>query len=131
MEKKKRGFWTTLMLVLYIIGGVFSIIAPFTNELVKEFTPELALGTGQLIYSAISGVILIAITIGIFMWKKVAIYVLGVYQAISFIISLIITPFTWYGLVGGLVGLGIVYLIVSSLLKKIKYNEEIEQSMNV
>ncbi len=144
MEKKTRGFWTTLVLVLYIIGSVLSIISAATNkamvssmpeELVSS-VPQIALSSGMIVYTIISGIIVIAITIGIFMWKKVAIYALAIYQPLSFIISLIVADYsvmtTVIGtIIGGVIGIAIAYLIVFSLLKKIKYNEEIEDSMNV
>lgn len=136
MEKKKRGFWTTLVLVLYILGGVGSLFTPLTNKSLAKIVPEAALSTGMIVSAIISGIIIIAITIGIFMWKKIAIYALAVYQPLSFIITLIRMDYsdgaTIIGIViGGLVGILIAYLVVFSLLKKIKHNEEVEDSMNV
>ena len=136
MEKKTRGFWTTLVLVLYIIGGVGSLFTPLTNKSTAQMFPELALSSGMVVYTIISGIILLVITIGIFMWKKIAIYALAVYQPLSFIITLITMDYsdgaTIIGIViGGLIGILIAYLIVFSLLKKIKHNEEVENSMNV
>lgn len=131
MEKKKRGFWTTLVLVLYIIGGVFGIIGALANKPLAKIVPEFALSTGAIVFAIISCIIIIAITIGIFMWKKIAIYALAVYEPISFLIGLIIAPFSWSTVIGGVIGIAIAYLIVFSLLKKIKHNEEVEDSMNV
>lgn len=154
MEKKTRGFWTTAVLVIYIIGVVFSLIGVVTNKLTASVTPDLAISGGMIAYSIISSIILLAITIGIFMWKKVAIYALAIYKPVIFLISLLITDFnasaeqlvssipslTVDGTVGiiigvtvifGLIGIAIAYLIVFSLLKKLKYNEAINDSMNV
>lgn len=132
MEKKTRGFWTTLVLVLYIIGGVFGIIGALANKSLGKIVPEAAFSTGMIAYSIISCIIIIAITIGIFMWKKIAIYALAVYQPVSFLIGLIVTPiFSWITVISGAIGIIIAYLIVFSLLKKIKHNEEVENSMNV
>ncbi len=136
MEKKKRGFWTTLVLVLYILGGVFGIISALTNKSLAKMVPEAALSTGMIVYAIISGIIIIVITIGIFMWKKIAIYALAVYQPLSFIITLITMDYSVGAMVigaviGGVIGIAIAYLIIFSLLKKIKYNEEAEKSMNV
>jgi len=130
MEKKGRGFWTTLVLVLYIIGGVLGIIGALANKSLAKIVPEYALSTGMIVYSIIGCIIIIAITIGIFMWKKIAIYALAVYQPVSFLIGLIIVPFSWSTLISGAIGIIIAYLIVFSLLKKIKHNEEVEDSMN-
>ncbi|WP_346937362.1 hypothetical protein [Clostridium sp.] len=137
MEKKTRGFWTTLVLVVYIIGGVSSIITAFTNKSMAQIVPEVALSSGMIVYSIISAIIIIIITIGIFMWKKIAIYALAVYYPVNFLISLIMmdysigVPVVIGSIIGGIIGIVIAYLIVFSLLKKIKYNEEIENSMNV
>ncbi|WP_346867472.1 MULTISPECIES: hypothetical protein [unclassified Clostridium] len=132
MEKKTRGFWTTLMLVLYILGGIGSLFTPLTNKTTAQMFPELALSNGMVVFSIISGIILLVITIGMFMWKKMAVYALAVYQPVCFLIGLIATPvFSWLTVVSGIIGIVIAYLIVFSLLKKIKYNEEVENSMNV
>ncbi|WP_346888129.1 hypothetical protein [Clostridium sp. UBA1056] len=132
MEKKTRGFWTTLVLVLYIIGGVGSLFTPLSNKSTAQMFPELALSSGMVVYTIISGIILLVITIGIFMWKKIAIYALAVYQPVSFLIGLIVAPiFSWITVIFGAIGILIAYLIVFSLLKKIKHNEEVEDSMNV
>ncbi|MBE6058854.1 MAG: hypothetical protein E7215_01580 [Clostridium sulfidigenes] len=136
MEKKTRGFWTTLMLVLYILGGLNSIIIAIGNKSLAEIVPEAALSSGLIIYSIISGIIFIVISIGIFMWKKVAVYALAVYYPVNFLIGLITmdyssTPVVIGSIIGGIIGIIITYLIVFSLLKKIKYNEEIENTMNV
>ncbi len=136
MEKKKRGFWTTLVLVLYILGGVFQIMTAFTNKSLAKMVPEAAIGTGMIVYTIISSIIIIAITIGIFMWKKIAIYSLAIYQPLSFIIILITMDYSVGAMVigtvlGGVIRITIAYLIVFSLLKKIKHNEEAENSMNV
>lgn len=136
MEKKTRGFWTTLVLVLYIIGGVLGIISALANKSLAKIVPEVALSTGMIVSAIISGIIIIAITIGIFMWKKIAIYALAVYKPLSFIITLITMDYSVGAMIigtviGGLIGIAIAYLIVFSLLKKIKHNEEVEDSMNV
>ena len=136
MEKKTRGFWTTLVLVLYIIGGVLGIISALANKSLAKIVPEVALSTGAIAFAIISGIIIIAITIGIFMWKKIAIYALAVYKPLSFIITLITMDYSVVAavigsVIGGLIGIAIAYLIVFSLLKKIKHNEEVENSMNV
>lgn len=136
MEKKTRGFWTTLVLVLYIIGGVLGIISALANKSLAKIVPEVALSTGVIVSAIISGIIIIAITIGILMWKKIAIYALAVYKPLSFIITLItmdysVGPMIIGTVIGGLIGIAIAYLIVFSLLKKIKHNEEVEDSMNV
>lgn len=136
MEKKTRGFWTTLVLVLYIIGGVLGIISALANKSLAKIVPEVALSTGVIVSAIISGIIIIAITIGIFMWKKIAIYALAVYKPLSFIITLITMDYSVGAriigiVIGGLIGIIIAYLIVFSLLKKIKHNEEVEDSMNV
>ncbi len=132
MEKKTRGFWTTLVLVFYILGGIGSLFTPLTNKTTAQMFPELALSNGMVVFSIISGIILLVITIGIFMWKKVAVYALAVYQPVCFLIGLIATPiFSWLTVVLGIIGIVIAYLIVFSLLKKMKHNEEIENSMNV
>lgn len=132
MEKKTRGFWTTLVLVLYIIGGIGSLFTPLTNKTTAQMFPELALSNGMVVFSIISGIILLVITIGMFMWKKVAVYALAVYQPVCFLIGLIATPiFSWLTVVLGIISIVISYLIVFSLLKKIKYNEEVENTMNV
>ncbi|MEW8993258.1 hypothetical protein [Clostridium sp.] len=131
MEKRTRGFWTTLVLVFYIIVGVLGIIGALANKSLAKMVPEAALSTGMIAYSIISAIIIIAIAIGIFMWKKIAIYALAVYEPISFLIGLIIAPFSWSTVIGGVIGIAIAYLIVFSLLKKIKHNEEAENSMNV
>ncbi|WP_346928794.1 hypothetical protein [Clostridium sp.] len=137
MEKKTRGFWTTLVLVIYIIGGVSSIITALTNKSMAQIVPGVALSSGMIIYSIISAIIIIVITIGIFMWKKIAIYALAVYYPVNFLISLIImdysigAPVVIGSIIGGIIGIVIAYLIVFSLLKKIKHNEEAENSMNV
>lgn len=136
MEKKTRGFWTTLVLVLYIIGGVLGIISALANKSLAKIVPEVALSTGVIVSAIISGIIIIAITIGIFMWKKIAIYALAVYKPLSFIITLITMDYSVGAMIigtviGGLIGIAIAYLIVFSLLKKIKHNEEVEDSMNV
>jgi len=71
------------------------------------------------------------------MWKKIAIYALAVYEPLSFIVTLLTmdysvgTAMIIGTVIGGLVGILIAYLIVFSLLKKIKHNEEVEDSMNV
>ncbi|WP_346914048.1 hypothetical protein [Clostridium sp.] len=137
MEKKTRGFWTTLVLVIYIIGGVSSIITALTNKSMAKIVPEVALSSGMIVYSIISAIIIIIITIGIFMWKKIAIYALAVYYPVNFLISLIMmdysmgAPVIIGSIIGGIISIAIAYLIVFSLLKKIKHNEEVEDSMNV
>lgn len=132
MEKKTRGFWTTLVLVLYILGGIALLLTPLSNKTTAQMFPELALSSGMVVYSIISGIIILVITTGIFMWKKIAIYALAVYQPVSFLIGLIAAPiFSWLTVVSGVIGIIISYLIVFSLLKKIKHNEEVENSMNV
>lgn len=136
MEKKTRGFWTTLVLVLYIIGGVLGIISALANKSLAKMVPEVALSTGVIVYTVISCIIIIAITIGIFMWKKIAIYALAVYYPVTFLIGLVTMDYSVVAVVigaviGGLVRIAIAYLIVFSLLKKIKHNEEVEDSMNV
>lgn len=136
MEKKTRGFWTTLVLVLYILGGISSIVTAITNKSLAEIVPEAALSGGMIVYSIISGIIIILISIGIFMWKKVAVYALAVYYPVNFLLGLItmdysMAPVVIGSIIGGIVGIIITYLIVFSLLKKIKYNEEVENTMNV
>ncbi len=136
MEKKTRGFWTTLVLVIYILGGVGSIVTAITNKSLAEIVPEAALSSGLIIYSIISGIIIILISIGIFMWKKVAVYALAVYYPVNFLLGLItmdysMAPVVIGSIIGGIIGIIITYLIVFSLLKKIKYNEEVENTMNV
>jgi hypothetical protein len=136
MEKKTRGFWTTLMLVLYILGGINSLFTPLTNKSTAQIYPELALSNGMVIFSVVLGIIIILISIGIFMWKKVAIYALAVYYPVTFLVNLITIDFSMGPIaigviIGGIISIVISYLIVFSLLKKIKYNEEVENSMNV
>ncbi|HAR84793.1 MAG TPA: hypothetical protein DCR69_03605 [Clostridium sp.] len=136
MERKTRGFWTTLVLVLYILGGISSIVTAITNKSLAEIVPEAALSSGMVVYSIISGIIIILISIGIFMWKKVAVYALAVYYPANFLLGLITmdysrTPLVIGSIIGGIIGIVIAYLIVFSLLKKIKYNEEVENTMNV
>ncbi len=136
MEKKTRGFWTTLVLVLYILGGISSIVTAITNKSLAEIVPEAALSSGMVVYSIISGIIIILISIGIFMWKKVAVYALAVYYPVNFLLGLItmdysMAPVVIGSIIGGVIGIIITYLIVFSILKKIKYNEEVENTMNV
>lgn len=137
MEKKTRGFWTTLVLVLYIIGGVYEIIIALANKSLAKMVPEAALSTGAIAFAIISAIIIIAIAIGIFMWKKIAIYALAVYYPVTFLIGLVMMDYSMetvvliVSIIGGIIGIVIAYLIIFSLLKKIKHNEEVENSMNV
>lgn len=136
MEKKTRGFWTTLMLVLYILGGINSLFTPLTNKNTAQIYPELALSNGMVVFSVILGIIIILISIGIFMWKKMAVYALAVYYPVTFLVNLITIDFSMGPIaigiiIGGIISIIISYLIVFSLLKKIKYNEEVENTMNV
>lgn len=136
MEKKTRGFWTTLMLVLYILGGINSLFTPLTNKNTAQIYPELALSNGMVVFSVILGIIIILISIGIFMWKKMAVYALAVYYPVTFLVNLITIDFSMGPIaigiiIGGIISIVISYLIVFSLLKKIKYNEEVENTMNV
>ncbi|KEZ87756.1 hypothetical protein IO99_04420 [Clostridium sulfidigenes] len=136
MEKKTRGFWTTLVLVLYILGGINSLFTPLTNKNTAQIYPELALSNGMVVFSVILGIIIILISIGIFMWKKMAVYALAVYYPVTFLVNLITIDFSMGPIaigiiIGGIISIVISYLIVFSLLKKIKYNEEVENTMNV
>lgn len=136
MEKKTRGFWTTLVLVIYILGGISSIVTAIINKSLAEIVPEAALSSGMVVYSIISGIIIILISIGIFMWKKVAIYALAVYYPVNFLLGLItmdysMAPVVIVSIIVGVIGIIISYLMVFSLLKKIKYNEEVKNTMNV
>lgn len=136
MEKKTRGFWTTLMLVLYILGGINSLFTPLTNKNTAQIYPELALSNGMVVFSVILGIIIILISIGIFMWKKMAVYALAVYYPVTFLVNLITIDFSMGPIaigiiIGGIISIVISYLIVFSLLKKIKYNEEVKNTMNV
>ncbi|WP_346885851.1 hypothetical protein [Clostridium sp. UBA4395] len=136
MEKKTRGFWTTLMLVIYILGGINSLFTPLTNKNTAQIYPELALSNGMVVFSVILGIIIILISIGIFMWKKMAVYALAVYYPVTFLVNLITIDFSMGPIaigiiIGGIISIVISYLIVFSLLKKIKYNEEAENTMNV
>lgn len=136
MEKKTRGFWTTLVLVFYILGGISSIVTAIINKSLAEIVPEAALSSGLIIYSIISGIIIILISIGIFMWKKVAVYALAVYYPVNFLLGLItmdysMAPVVIVSIIVGVIGIIISYLMVFSLLKKIKYNEEVKNTMNV
>ncbi|HBA04126.1 MAG TPA: hypothetical protein DCW51_09390 [Clostridium sp.] len=124
------------MLVLYILGGIGSLFTPLTNKTTAQMFPELALSNGMVVFSIISGIILLVITIGIFMWKKVAVYALAVYYPVNFLLGLItmdysMAPVVIGSIIGGVIGIIITYLIVFSILKKIKYNEEVENTMNV
>jgi len=70
------------------------------------------------------------------MWKKVAVYALAVYYPVNFLLGLItmdysMAPVVIGSIIGGVIGIIITYLIVFSILKKIKYNEEVENTMNV
>ncbi len=136
MEKKTRGFWTTLVLVFYILGGISSIVTAIINKSLAEIVPEAALSSGMVVYSIISGIIIILISIGIFMWKKVAVYALAVYYPVNFLLGLItmdysMAPVVIVSIIVGVIGIIISYLMVFSLLKKIKYNEEVKNTMNV
>ncbi|WP_346846454.1 MULTISPECIES: hypothetical protein [unclassified Clostridium] len=136
MEKKTRGFWTTLVLVFYILGGISSIVTAIINKSLAEIVPEAALSSGMVVYSIISGIIIILISIGIFMWKKAAVYALAVYYPVNFLLGLItmdysMAPVVIVSIIVGVIGIIISYLMVFSLLKKIKYNEEVKNTMNV
>ena len=136
MEKKTRGFWTTLVIVFYILGGISSIVTAIINKSLAEIVPEAALSSGMVVYSIISGIIIILISIGIFMWKKVAVYALAVYYPVNFLLGLItmdysMAPVVIVSIIVGVIGIIISYLMVFSLLKKIKYNEEVKNTMNV
>ncbi|GEM_PF-374435 len=154
MEKKTRGVFITIILILYLIGAAFGLLGVVTNILGGSAIPGAEVSTGTLVYSIVKVVGIIPIVIGIFMWKKVAVYALAVYEPIIFILGLIITDFRAAAeqsaalveginveavmttsvvtyVIYGVIWIALAYLVVFMALKKIKHNEEIENSMNV
>ncbi|MBL4931409.1 MULTISPECIES: hypothetical protein [Clostridium] len=131
MEKRKRGILITIILV---IQGIFSFLGLSTyfneqrmQQILKDqptfaqfYTPLTPM---QIVISTILSLITLVAIIGIFMWKKKAIYVYlaagvinGIYGAIA--------DFTAIAIIGYIIQIGICVLISKTLLKKLETNIE-------
>jgi hypothetical protein len=127
MEIRKRGILITIILV---IQGIFSFLGLSTyfneqrmQQIVKD-QPTLAqfyvpLTPIQIVISTILSLITLVAIIGIFMWKKKAIYAYlvagvlnGIYGAIS--------DFTATAIIGYIIQIGICILVSKALLKKLE-----------
>ena len=99
-EQKKRGFWLTAFLILMFIANPLTAFMYFSApDLIVSTQPKATIG---IVYAlGVMSVINFAIAVGIWSWKKCAVY--GMYASVA--IAFAINIYLGIGIVGALFGL--------------------------
>ena len=99
-EQKKRGFWLTACLILMFIANPLTAFMYFSApDLIVSTQPKATIG---IVYAlGVMSVINFAIAVGIWSWKKYAVY--GMYASVA--IAFVINIYLGIGIVGALFGL--------------------------
>ena len=99
-EQKKRGFWLTAFLILMFIANPLTAFMYFSApDLIVSTQPKATVG---IVYAlGVMSVINFAIAVGIWSWKKYAVY--GMYASVA--IAFVINIYLGIGIVGALFGL--------------------------
>ncbi|WP_370166486.1 hypothetical protein [Marisediminitalea sp.] len=99
-EQKKRGFWLTAFLILMFIANPLTAFMYFSApDLIVSTQPKATIG---IVYAlGVMSVINFAIAVGIWSWKKYAVY--GMYASVA--IAFVINIYLGIGIVGALFGL--------------------------
>ena len=99
-EQKKRGFWLTAFLILMFIANPLTAFMYFSApDLIGSTQPKATVG---IVYAlGVMSVINFAIAVGIWSWKKYAVY--GMYASVA--IAFVINIYLGIGIVGALFGL--------------------------
>ena len=99
-EQKKRGFWLTAFLILMFIANPLTAFTYFSApDLIVSTQPKATVG---IVYAlGVMCVINFAIAVGIWSWKKYAVY--GMYASVA--IAFVINIYLGIGIVGALFGL--------------------------
>ena len=99
-EQKKRGFWLTAFLILMFIANPLTSFMYFSApDLIVSTQPK---ATVVIVYAlGVLSVINFAIAVGIWSWKKYAVY--GMYASVA--IAFVINIYLGIGIVGALFGL--------------------------
>ena len=98
--QKKRGFWLTAFLILMFIANPLTAFMYFSApDLIVSTQPKATVG---IVYAlGVMSVINFAIAVGIWSWKKYAVY--GMYASVA--IAFVINIYLGIGIVGALFGL--------------------------
>lgn len=99
-EQKKRGFWLSTFLILMFIANPLTAFMYFSApDLIVSTQPKATVG---IVYAlGVMSVINFAIAVGIWSWKKYAVY--GMYASVA--IAFVINIYLGIGIVGALFGL--------------------------
>lgn len=99
-EQKKRGFWLTAFLILmFIANPLTAFMYVSAPDLIVSTQPKATIG---IVYAlGVMSVINFAIAVGIWSWKKYAVY--GMYASVA--IAFVINIYLGIGIVGALFGL--------------------------
>lgn len=92
---KDRGKFLTLMLIFAAFGSLISLYQlTNTNALQQTYGPIPSWFTAYAILGSLAGV---AVIIGIWMWKKWAVYLLAFSTAVTFLMQLFVLKPVQYG----------------------------------
>lgn len=99
-ELKKRGFWLTAFLILMFIANPLTAFMYFSApDLLVSTQPKATVGI--VYFLGVMSVINFAIAVGIWCWKKWAVY--GMYASVA--VAFVINIYLGIGIVGALSGL--------------------------
>ncbi len=99
-ELKKRGFWLAAFLIFMFVTNPLSALAYFTSsELIVSVHPRATVSIVYLL--GVMSSINFAIAVGIWCWKKWAVY--GMYASVA--IAFVINIYLRVGILGALFGL--------------------------
>ncbi|MFS1701619.1 hypothetical protein [Alteromonas sp. AMM-1] len=103
--QKTRGFWLTALLILMFIANPLTAFAYFTSpDVIVSVHPKATIGI--VYFFGVMSTINFAIAVGIWCWKKWAVYGMYLSVAIAFVINIYLGVGilgALFGLVGGLV----------------------------
>lgn len=129
-EKPKRGCFLTGWLVLGLIGSFFGMFIILSNQQMVKMLPDYPqLPKSILIISTIISAIQFISIIGVFIWKKVAVYAYGTLALVSFAFSMFSNEMTTAMIVGGIIGLLLNLWATYALMKLFKQMENNEEEV--
>ena len=114
-QKRKRGIWLTIWLILLLLGNINTSIGVLLNvRAVSQVKPELFSGilmwkTYAIIFIAFLNIISL---IFLFLWKRWAFFTLCGGYFLIFVIMIFILPIFGLNGIGMIFALGILYLLL-------------------
>ncbi|WP_142413214.1 hypothetical protein [Hathewaya massiliensis] len=129
-EKPKRGCFLTGWLVLGLIGSFFGMFIIFSNSYMVKVLPEYPkFSTSVLVVSTIASIIQFASTIGIFLWKKVAVYLYAGIALFNFAYSFFMNEISTTTIISGIIGVLLNLWAAYTLMKLFKEMEDSEKEI--